>query len=84
MRSLVILSITLGALIVGCTNNTEATRILSQQGYTDIRMTGYQWFACSEDDFYHTGFVAKSPANVEVEGCVCSGLLFKNSTIRLK
>lgn len=84
MRSLIVFSIALVALIAGCVNNSDATRILSQQGYTDIRMTGYQWWACSDDDFYHTGFVAKSPANVEVEGCVCSGLLFKNSTIRLK
>jgi len=84
MRILIVLSITLVALIAGCTNNADTTRVLSQQGYTDIRMTGYQWFACSKDDFYHTGFIAKTPANVEVEGCVCSGLLFKNSTIRLK
>lgn len=84
MRILIILSITLVALMVGCTNDSDATRILSQQGYADIRMTGYQLFACSQDDFYHTGFVAKTPANVDVEGCVCSGLLFKNSTIRFK
>jgi hypothetical protein len=72
------------AALVGCTNPKDATRILWQQGYTDIQMTGFQLFACGDGDFYHTGFKAKSQAGIPVEGCVCAGLLFKNSTIRLK
>jgi len=54
MRILTILSIILTAILIGCTNETDAVRILSQQGYTNIRMTGYQLFACSKDDWYHT------------------------------
>lgn len=65
-----------------CTNEDEAGRVLKANGYTDIVYTGYKWFACSEDDTYHTGFSAKGPTGVTIEGTVCSGLLFKNSTIR--
>jgi len=65
-----------------CTNNNDGKRILEANDYTDIEFTGYSWFSCSEKDFYATGFKAKSPKGHEVKGCVCSGLLFKNSTIR--
>jgi len=69
-------------LVAGCTNEDQAKNILSAQGYNDITFTGYNFFACSEDDFYHTGFVATSPAGVSVSGTVCSGLFFKGATIR--
>lgn len=67
----------------GCTDKENAERILSQDGYTDIQITGYTFFACSSDDFQRTGFIAKK-GNKLIEGSVCSGLLFKNSTIRFK
>ncbi len=51
-------------------------------GFTNIRTTGYKWFACSEDDWYHTGFIATNPQGMEVGGVVCSGFFFKNSTVR--
>lgn len=69
--------------LVGCTDSNNAERILSNDGYTDIKITGYSMFACSEDDFQKTGFTAKKNGNV-VKGAVCSGVFFKNSTIRYK
>lgn len=72
------------ALLSGCTNGSEATRILKENGYKNIRMTGYSWFACSKEDWYHTGFSAVSPSGNNVQGTVCSGLIFKNSTIRFE
>lgn len=51
-------------------------------GFTNIQYTGYKWFGCSEDDFFHTGFVAVNPQGMQVTGTVCSGVLFKNSTVR--
>lgn len=68
-------------LIVGCTNEHEARRVLEQDGVTDVRMDGYPWFACGKGDFYHTGFVGKRNGK-EISGTVCSGLIFKASTIR--
>lgn len=69
-------------LLGGCTSQTDATRALQAEGYTDIRITGYDWFACSKDDTFHTGFSAKNRDGREVRGVVCSGLLFKSATIR--
>ncbi len=68
-------------LLVGCTQPADATRILENDGFTNIQITGYNWFACSKDDTYHTGFVAVKNGRT-VTGTVCAGLLFKNSTIR--
>lgn len=69
-------------IAVGCTSRKDAERALTSQGFTNIRVTGYDWFACSEDDFYHTGFIAVNTSGKEVTGTVCSGLFFKNATIR--
>lgn len=64
-----------------CTRPQEATRQLTMMGFTDIKTTGYDFFACSEDDTFSTGFEATSPAGVRVTGVYCSGL-FKAGTLR--
>ena len=64
------------------TDNKDAYRVLSDQGYTDIKITGYSCFVCDKSDFYSTGFTAKTAAGKEVKGVVCKGI-FKGSTIRL-
>lgn len=69
-------------LLSQCTDEKEAQRILTANGYTDIQYTGRSWFACAESDTYATGFTAKSPTGQEISGTVCSGLFFKGSTIR--
>lgn len=66
----------------GCTDPTSATKVLTQAGYSDIQMTGYDWLACGKDDTYHTGFRAKGPTGAIVNGVVCKGVFFKSSTIR--
>lgn len=68
-------------LMVGCTDNHGAVRILEAQGYTKIEMTGYKPFACSKDDTLQTGFKAEINGRT-VSGTVCSGLFFKGNTIR--
>jgi hypothetical protein len=59
-------------------------RILEENGYTNIQITGYNWAACGQDDTYHTGFVATAPSGRQVTGTVCAGVFFKNSTIRFE
>lgn len=81
LSSLGALLLTLAAL-AGCTEPERATQVLAAQGYSEIQITGYDAFACSKDDTYHTGFTAKSPVGVRVKGVVCAGLMFKGSTIR--
>ncbi len=67
--------------LTACTDNATATRILHREGYTNIQMTGYNFFACGQGDFYSTGFTAMKNG-YRVDGVVCSGLFFKNATIR--
>lgn len=69
-------------LLAACTNPTDATKALDDLGFTEIQIGGYAWFACSKDDFYHTSFTAKNPQGKIVTGTVCSGMWFKNSTVR--
>lgn len=80
MYTIFALLIVLG--ICGCTSTDESTRILRQQGYTEIQLTGYRVFTCSDDDSFHTGFRARSVNGSVVTGTVCSGFL-KGATIRL-
>lgn len=72
----------LAFIISGCTNADNARRILEADGYTDIQMRGYDWFACSEDDMFHDKFTAIK-GDYLVDGVVCGELWFKGSTIRV-
>ena len=65
----------------GCTDKEGAMRVLQQNGYKDITITGYRWGMGGEKDTYVTGFEATSPSGSRVSGAVCSGI-FKGSTIR--
>jgi hypothetical protein len=73
----------LAVLVTGCTDAEVAKKALDGAGYTDVQMTGYEVFACSKDDTFHTGFKAKGPTGKPVEGVVCSAWL-KGATIRTK
>lgn len=70
--------------LAGCTQPNNAQALLESQGYTDVRITGYNWWSCSDDDTYHTGFTAKGPTGKTIEGTVCAGLFFKGATIRFE
>jgi hypothetical protein len=67
--------------LAACTDEPASRKALESQGFTDIRFTGYEAFACSEDDGFHTGFTAKNPQGRQVSGVVCCGLL-KSCTVR--
>lgn len=49
-----IAALVLAVSLVGCTDADNATKILSSSGFTNIEITGYNWFGCSENDFQHT------------------------------
>ena len=83
MKKLLLASLVV-SLLTACTNPQKAEKVLTSQGYKDIKITGYNFAACSKDDWYHTGFTAISPNGSLVEGTVCEGLLFKGSTVRFK
>ena len=82
-KLIIILAIFISPLVVGCTDSGNAHRVLSAQGYTNIKITGYSLFGCSKDEKKHTGFTAVAPNGQRVEGVVCEGLFFKGATIRI-
>lgn len=82
MKTHILIAVALIAALSGCTDSASATKALQVAGYSNIKITGYDWFACGRDDSYSTGFTAISPSGIEVDGAVCQGLFFKGSTIR--
>jgi hypothetical protein len=64
------------------TNAGDARRALQASGFTEIETGGYEPWACSQDDAFHTKFTAVNTSGQRVSGVVCSGLYFKNATIR--
>ncbi len=58
-----------------------AEHVLTNAGYTNIRVGDSSWFACG-GDWYNNTFTAVSPGNTLVSGNVCTGMFFKLSTIR--
>lgn len=69
------------AALAGCTDADGARKALEGAGYSDVQTQGYSFFGCSQDDTFHTKFVAKGPSGKPVEGVVCKAM-FKGSTIR--
>lgn len=67
--------------VTACVNEPEARKVLEAQGFTDIKINGYQLFGCGKEDFDHTGFTAVGPSGKTVTGVVCGGWL-KGSTVR--
>jgi hypothetical protein len=79
--SLFVLFFILCFFLTSCNGNATSTTILEEQGYTNVEITGYNPFACSEDDMYRLNFTATSPNGTPVKGVVCSAPL-KGYTIR--
>jgi len=59
----------------------NARRTLADQGFTQVNLTGFEWFGCGRDDTYNTGFEAVSLNGHKVRGVVCSGI-GKGMTVR--
>ena len=64
------------------TDPEGATRVLSAQGFTNIKITGYKWFNGTRE-YYNTGFIATAPNGAKVKGSVSKGFWFKGSTVRM-
>jgi len=69
--------------LAACGSNPEASRrTLDDAGYSDIEITGWEFWGCGEDDDYSTGFIATNPKGKRIEGIVCCGWGGKGCTIR--
>lgn len=71
--------VALALLVTGCVRQDESRRVLTQDGFTNIYITGWKPLSCG-DDFFSTGFIA-TKNGLETSGTVCSGFL-KGYTIR--
>ena len=68
---------------MGCTDEDAARSVLTDQGYTDIQIHGYDAFACAKGDSTCTEFSAVSPAGRRVRGVVGCGIgCGKSCTVR--
>lgn len=68
-------------LLSACSGEVTSETLLSDQGYTNIEIKGFNLLACSEDDVYRYNFTATNPNGKQVKGVVCSAP-FKGYTIR--
>lgn len=80
MKNLLMVLLTLS--LTACYSSSDAHRALEAEGFTNIEIQGHAFFACKDDDFFSTSFIATNPSGRPVKGAVCSGFLFKNATIR--
>lgn len=69
------------AVFSGCTRPESTIELLESEGYTNVETHGYAFFACSQDDWFHTKFSATKNGHI-IKGTVCEGIIFKNKTIR--
>lgn len=60
--------------------DSEYIRILTEEGYSNIRLHGYQTLGCGEGDYYSQTFTA-TKQDRPVKGVVCKGIS-KGYTIR--
>ncbi|ELW9293892.1 hypothetical protein SIO53_001266 [Enterobacter roggenkampii] len=66
-----------------CTDPDNASRVLADNGFTNIKIGGYSWTGCGREDNYATEFSATAPTGKQVHGVVCAGI-WKGSTIRFE
>lgn len=76
-----LLILAIAVMCGACTSPSSAQRVLTDNGYTDIKAGGYGWFSCDEKDTFATKFTAKASNGRRVSGVVCAGWL-KGNTIR--
>lgn len=57
-------------LLASCTNSKGTIKFLEAQGYTDIKTTGFDFFAHGREDWSTTGFTAKNSNGKTVKGAV--------------
>ena len=81
-----IIMITSILILCSCTSNNDfekGKKQLEQQGYTNVKDTGYKLLGCDEKDIYRQGFEAVDSKGDTIEGYFCSGI-FKGVTVRIK
>jgi hypothetical protein len=82
MKNIILIAV-IAVASTSCTNKEGAAEALKDAGYHPIKVGGYAFFGCGEEDVYRTNFEAYSSDSTRiVTGQVCEGLL-KGKTIRI-
>lgn len=81
LRTFVLIFITL--LTISCKRESDVKKFAKAEGWQSYKVEGYCWLCCSEDETFHTEFTAITKEGKTITGAVCSGIIFKNSTMRL-
>lgn len=71
------------ALLVGCTKEADVQKYAKMEQWDSYKITGTCYLSCGKGDFFRTEFEAIKN-NEKIQGCICSGLLFKGATLRIK
>lgn len=76
LSSIITLVTILGVLAssVGYADPEGAKALLTDEGYTDVVITGRQWSGC-DNNLYRTKFTAKNSRGIKVHGLVCKGIM---------
>jgi hypothetical protein len=69
-------------ILSACTKQEDVEKYAKKEQWDSYEIHGYCWFGCADKDFWATSFTARK-GGIEFEGCVCSGLFFKSTTLRL-
>ncbi len=82
LRDLMIIVACIGVVVgsFGYANPEGATKVLEEDGYTDITIKGRKFLGCDRE-FYRTAFTANNSRGIPVSGVVCDGL-FSGSVIK--
>ena len=72
----------LALFLISCSAPDMSRETLRKAGFTDIEITGWELWSCGKDDTWSTGFKAKNPQGLVVEGTVCCGMVVKDCTVR--
>lgn len=83
MRKKIIYTLIILLFFTGCTDKEVARELLIKEGYSDITITGYSFFGCSQNDIKSTGFTAKK-GGITFKGAVCTSMLLEKNTIEIK
>lgn len=61
----------------------DVKKYAEMESWATYEPSGICWFGCG-DDFHGTKFTATTKDGKTIRGCVCSGVFFKNITLRLE
>ena len=83
-----VIAITVGLMMTGsCVDSADAIKAAEVQGFTDVELSGHDWFAvslrgCSRSDAAKFRMQATNHQGQRVSIYVCSGWMFKGHTVR--